>query len=356
MHQFLQFLILQLTIFLIVITNTPIHHVNAQPLKTFGTSISQQPIYAKDTLIFEYYLSGNAKWGTMTHFWCTGDPAMDTAIWSYYIDDDIEPSIQFASAMAAGTGFAAEFSNPWSTRWMGKAGANAQNINFRIPFYKSIRIFGRLDPTSKYKNTQATFWAIVRGTENLPVVFDGFQLPMDRHARLYLNKIENRTLDILEFVDLLSLPSGDGMLFAHTLQAESASINFLEGCYHAYSPSNTAWPGVIVSSGTEDAITSSFYDSIGLFHGDIAGFTYFITNVNLTQVSYYRLYDLDTIFFTDGFRFQWRNGDVYDGNGYKCILESGGTKVGNPLATTITSYVWYYTWDPETPKSTIAWF
>ena len=63
------------------------------------------------------------------------------------------------------------------------------------------------------------------------------------------------------------------------------------------------------------------------------------------QWSGYRFFEMDPIVFSDGFRFQWRNGDVTDpATGLKCTLEVGGEAVGSPTASNISSYAWYYTW------------
>ena len=53
----------------------------------------------------------------------------------------------------------------------------------RVPFQKSIRITGRLPAGS---GDNKIIWIIVRGTENLPTSFQGFQLPPN--ARLILQK------------------------------------------------------------------------------------------------------------------------------------------------------------------------
>ncbi|CAF1423566.1 unnamed protein product [Adineta steineri] len=58
----------------------------------------------------------------------------------------------------------------------------------------------------------------------------------------------------------------------------------------------------------------------------------------------YRMHDLDPVFFTNGFRFDWRNGDVVDDRGFKCIVDKGGHVVGSPTQSNVTSYAWVYVW------------
>jgi len=37
------------------------------------------------------------------------------------------------------------------------------------------------------------------------------------------------------------------------------NLNFLEGCFHSYSPYNKPFPGVVLSTGTEDYFDSAWY-------------------------------------------------------------------------------------------------
>jgi hypothetical protein len=210
----------------------------------------------------------------------------------------------------------------------------------RVPFQKSIRVTGQLPPTSP---DNLVFWVIVRGTENLPTSFDGFQLPPT--ARLTLHKIENQTFAPLAWVPIVDIPSGHGLLLSHTLAVTSGNLNFLEGCYHAYPQHDQPFPGLIVSTGTEDYYISAYYFNAGQFHFENSGYTHFKqVSSNLLEWSAYRMHDLDPIFFTNGFRFMWRNGDVNDDRGFKCITDQGGHVVGSPTQSNVTSYAWVYTW------------
>lgn len=168
---------------------------------------------------------------------------------------------------------------------------------------------------------------------------------MPNNARLTLQKIENVRYDPLAFVRVVDIPSGRGLLLSHTLAVTSGNLNFLEGCYHAYTDYEQTFPGVIISTGTEDYFDSAFYFNAGEFRFDVSGFTHFQQVSNDTvQWSAYRMHDLDPIFFKNGFRFEWRNGDVVDQRGFKCILNQGGQVVGTPTQSNVTSYAWVYTW------------
>jgi hypothetical protein len=47
---------------------------------------------------------------------------------------------------------------------------------------------------------------------------------------------ENVTLQPLQFLDVSNVPSGNGLHFMSTLAVVSGNLNFLEGCFHAYTP------------------------------------------------------------------------------------------------------------------------
>ncbi len=210
----------------------------------------------------------------------------------------------------------------------------------RVPFQKSIRVTGRL---ASSETQSKTMWVIVRGAENLPTNFQGFTLPSN--ARLVLQKIENRLYEALDFVTVANINTGQGFLLSHTLAVSSASIDFIEGCYHAYTEYDQSFPGIGISTGTEDYFDSAFTFDAGPFHFEVSGFTHFKKLDNGTfELSAYRMHDMDPIFFTNGFRFVWRNGDLLDDRGVKCMLESGGHPAGSPAKSVVTSYAWVYVW------------
>ena len=211
----------------------------------------------------------------------------------------------------------------------------------RIPFHKSILITGQLQPSAGAKS-QATLWAIFRGTENLPTVIGGFTLPAD--ARVVQSRIVDTLFQPLQWVTVADIATGSGLLFSHTLSAVSANQNFMEGCYHAYTPHDAAFPGITVSTGTEDYYDSAYYFNGGEFRQPNAGLTHFAQVNGSWQVSAYRIHEQDPLFFNDGFRFVWRVGDVNDAQGHKCTVDQGGNPAGDPQPTTVNSYTWSYVW------------
>ena len=314
-------------------------HVGAQMPVTFGTGWSQFGLTPNETTLFTHTLSPTSTFASMTHFWATGDSNIDTAIWRYYLDDEEYPSLEFQSAQVAGVGFVDQYA-PWGNKWIGKgASGGAWYNNFRVPFHQNIRITGQLAPST---GERGTLWTIFRGSENLPITVGNYPLPPS--ARLIQSRILNVTYQPLDFVNLVSVPEKhSGVLWAHFLTAESTNENFMEGCYHAYTPSSATFPGLTVSTGTEDYFDSAFYFNAGVFHQENAGLTHLLAADKHVELSAYRLHDQDPIFFQDGFRFEWRVGDVSDSDGLKCTAVKGSL-AGDPQPTTITAYTWVYTW------------
>jgi len=324
---------------LLVTLSSSSHHVAAQMPITFGTGLSQFELTSNETVMFTHTLSATSTFATMTHFWATGDSNIDTAIWRYYLDDEAYPSIEFQSAQVAGVGFIDQTA-PWGNRWIGKgADGGAWYNNFRIPFHSNIRITGQLAPGT---GDRGVLWTIFRGSENLPITVGNYQLPAS--ARLIQSRIQNVTYQPLQFVNLVDVPAQhSGVLWAHYLTAQSTNENFMEGCYHSYTPHSAAFPGLTVSTGTEDYFDSAFYFNAGPFHQENAGLTHLVVKDGHVELSAYRLHDADPIFFQNGFRFEWRVGDVSDARGLKCTSVKG-SPAGSPQPTAVTAYTWVYIW------------
>ena len=73
-----------------------------------------------------------------------------------------------------------------------------------------------------------------------------------------------------------------------TVAAISGNWVFLEGCVHAYFDGNNAFPGVVLSTGTEDYFDSAWYFNAGEFHLPVAGFTHSSQNDSMVTWSAYR--------------------------------------------------------------------
>ena len=108
----------------------------------------------------------------------------------------------------------------------------------------------------------------MRGARDLPLNIGGYQLPST--ARLELQKT-SRTLGALEVANLTRVPTGNGMQFMLTMAVSSPSPTFLEGCFHAYAPPDQAFPGTVLSTGTEDYFDSGWDFASGVYRGSDAG-------------------------------------------------------------------------------------
>eukprot|EP01052_Picozoa_sp_SAG31_P044970 SAG31_NODE_8036_length_1536_cov_1.178149_2_plen_172_part_00 len=99
---------------------------------------------------------------------------------------------------------------------------------------------------------------ILRGGLDLPLTIGEVTLP--KTARLQLQKYEG-PLAPLEWLSVASVPKGySGQFFLSTLAVNNSGkggLNFLEGCYHMYDPPDAPFPGVVISTGTEDVRQSS---------------------------------------------------------------------------------------------------
>ncbi|EGD82538.1 hypothetical protein PTSG_03190 [Salpingoeca rosetta] len=85
-------------------------------------------------------------------------------------------------------------------------------------------------------------------------------------------------------------------------------------------------------------------DKIMRFRFPVSGFTHIDTTEGV-KWSAYRFHEMDPLPFSDGFKLQWRNGDMDDkATGLKCYTLTGGNVVGNPTNSTVTSYAWVYVW------------
>ena len=146
------------------------------------------------------------------------------------------------------------------------------------------------------------------------------------------------------------MPSPSALPDRQTLAIESGNKNFLEACYHLLTPHNASLPGTVLSTGTEDYFDSAYYFDGGTFRFPEAGNT-FGPSGTPTRWSGYRFHDNDPLVFHGGVRLLWRIGDYINPETHpespKCFIDAPGAgdkPVGTPLNTTVTSYVWVYTW------------
>ena len=304
--------------------------------KHFGTGHSGVTLPGNETSIFEHNVAPN-NIGVMSHFWatCTEDCIQSTRV-RYYVDGETTASIDYNPLRASGVGFNDSSIAPWGTKWVGSGSRRAYFHNFKIPFTKSIRITIQSDTL----RNQNTFFIIVRGVLDAPITVSGVAIPSN--AKLLLQKFEG-TVKPLEWVNVTSVPTGSGIHFASSLIVKSGNMNFLEGCYHSYTPFNEAFPGTLLSTGTEDYFDSAWYFDAGEFQMPVSGLTHLNKTAGVTW-SAYRFHEMDPLPFEDGLRVVWRNGDVVDKVTHaKCYSQTGNV-VGSPTSSEIVSYSWVYVW------------
>lgn len=306
-------------------------------VKPFGTSYSQGYALPVERTLFAHHAPAGHT-GVMTHLWLT--PCHEGTVIRYYLDGETNASIAFPPSLAAGVGFHDQAA-PWGNKWIGKAAkVGGLMWNFRVPF-QSLRITVE---TPEFH----PLYLIVRGALDVPINIGGVTVPLAA-ARLRQYAV-HRVVQPLDMVTLAEVEKGkSGLLFMHTLSAFSANPNFLEGCYHFYSPADEKWPGLLLSSGTEDYFDSAYYFDAGPYHLPVSGLThehYSGTTGANVSMSAYRFHEEDPIRFDDGMRFEWRVGDLVDFSINKCYVAPGefGKPVGDPQPTQVFAYAWLYVW------------
>jgi len=128
---------------------------------------------------------------------------------------------------------------------------------------------------------------------------------------------------------------------------DMGTLNSLEGCWHAYFPGTqyAQWPGLLLGTGAEDYPESAYYFNAGPYRGPTSGLTVFEPNKQggISRISFYKLHHKDPIFFSNGFRFEWRNGDITDPKtGEKCTVMTGNP-IGKPGVSNVTTLAYVYT-------------
>jgi len=293
-------------------------------LKTFGTMGKEvRPLSAdKEGELFSH--EGR---GCLTHMWFGGNfENYGLTRIRVYVDGEETASIDMELMMGHGIGFQDDAA-PWGIERIGKTGDPSGIFNtYRIPFGKSVRVTGQLAEDLEEK---PEFWWIIRGTENLPVEIAGVRLPAD--ARLKLHKLENYTAKRLEEFDICRAEKA-GVLYQTTVAARSTNFNYQEACVRAYL--DGAKEPLFLSSGLEDYFLGTYYFNRGKFYTPVAGLTHY--DRQNKSLSAYRFHEQDPVFFTKGFRLALRCGESLN-----------GIVFGDPQATTYTTYVWVYEWNPE---------
>ena len=263
----------------------------------------------------------------------------ENALIRVYIDNETYPSIEFKLMLGHGIGFVDHSDGarmtPWNTKRIALDADHGIYNTYQIPFSKSFRV------TATHPEG-GTFWYIIRGVYNYPLIFGVLQLPA--HARLRLYKNTDVMLEPFEFLDMVDTEGNGGALFQVTLAANSSTFQYLEGCVRAYIDGSDK--PIWLSSGTEDFFLSAFYFNEGRFYSANSGLTYL---QNPGAMSAYKFFETDPVLFTKSLRLRWRSGEKVGSGMDDCpndFRRSMGDFNASPyLKTTLaTTYAWVYEW------------
>jgi len=272
--------------------------------------------------------------------------AVDFALWRFYVDGEKVPSIGPVPTSQAAFVGQNDPTAPWDNDFFGKNSRyGGWHINILIPFSKSIVV--TLQLPQQIASTRA--FAMVRGVENIPLSFGSIQLPITTRLHTFLKTSVD--LKVLDFHEMVNLPNGQGCLVGTMIDLQSfdnGSLNSLEGCWHAYFPGTqyTQFPGLLLGTGAEDYPESAYYFNAGTYRGPTSGLTIFEpgkSDNGISKISFYKLHHRDPIFYSSGFSFTWRNGDITDPKtGEKCT-QMTGSPIGRPGVSNVTTLVYVYT-------------
>ncbi|MCP5116612.1 MAG: DUF2961 domain-containing protein [bacterium] len=278
-----------------------------------------------EAILFEH-----AGKGCLTHMWFGGKwPNYENLRIRVYVDGEETASIDMELFLGHGIGYE-DAAAPWGVKRIGKTGQPSGIYNtYRIPFGESVRVTAQL---AEGDTENRRFWYIVRGVENLPVLFDGVRLPEGARLRLY--KLENYTAQTLEEFDLCDT-AGPGMLYQVTVAADSTKFTFLESIVRAYI--DGAEEPMLLSSGLEDYFLGTYFFNRGMYHTDVAGLTHLREEDH--SFSAYRFHEEDPVFFKNGLRLTLRCGEQIGEQPHNKKTQSWEA----PPAT-YTAYVWIYEW------------
>ena len=162
-----------------------------------------------------------------------------------------------------------------------------------------------------------------------------------------------------------------GAVLSSTLAVVSGNANFMEGCFRLYSPAGQSFAdSQILATGTEDYYNSGYYFIAAQpMHLPETGLTWWELNTTTNasapvaygiypsgamKWSVYRTHTVEPLFFADGGRLSWRNGDIEDSGRGKCWHEPGMPQpqwhtgdsqvAGDPHTSFVRSLVFAYVW------------
>ena len=326
--------------------------------RVWSMGIPNFPFTDQEVEIYNHTLAPTSAFGVVNHFWscACGGRSIDWAteggisLYRLYVDGEATASLSWtpreavglgAFDPAAGSAAGLSLKEPWHTDLQGKLSDwDGFFFKHKVPFYKSIRL------TAQLPAGVAGFdvYTIIRGVESddfggAPLTLPGIgALPFG--TRLVQARNDAVTVASLGFIPIVNITQGSGFVYAHTVSVEgSPSFLYLEGCFHLISPVGAdaifdnvtgvapGFPGAVLSTGTEDYYSSSFYFHAGLFAAHDTGLTHMcgaqswtprcLGNASgLSQWAAYRVHDTDPLPFSGGVQLLMRNGDKQDPTPY----------------------------------------
>jgi len=354
----------------------------------FSQGIPNHPFTAQETEIYNYTLRPASAFGVVNHFWscACGGRAIDwrteggIAVYRLYLDGEANASLQWTPREMVGLGVfdpaggAADgvaLKEPWHTDLLGKLSDwDGFFFKMRIPFYRSLRLTAQLPPGVAPFNV----YTIIRGTESddagaSPLAVAGYG-PLPMGTRLRQARNDNLLVPSLGFIPLVNLTAGSGLVYAHSLAIQgNPGFTYMEGCFHLITPVGAGaafdaatgvapgFPGSVLSTGTEDYYSSSFYFHAGLFAAHDVGVTHMCGAANwpgprcpgnasgVSQWAAYRYHDSDPLPFSGGAQLLMRNGDKSEATPYgtgKCYNLDMAPDGMSPGPSLVNSVAWLY--------------
>ena len=353
--------------------------------RTFGIGVPNFPVVPdEERLVYNHSLAHGSPSGYLNHFWSTacGGRSINCVtesgviIYRIYVDGEANASIVFTPRMATGQGFSpscggadggASLPEPWGTDLFGKqSDLDGYYFKFRVPFYLSIRVTAQLPPGVAGFNV----YTIIRGIEGNSMGFPALSVPgygaVPYGTRLRLLRNDAIQVPSLHFIPIVNITAGTGFIHSYTVATTGhPSFYYLEGCFHLVTPVGpdgmdpttgvaNGFPGVVLSTGTEDMFDSSFYFHAGMFALKETGVTHMCgtmaphkpcPNASVSEWSAYKVHETDLLLFDGGVQLLLRNGDKAGPTPYgsgKCYNQDMVPDGMSPGTSTVSTYAWVY--------------
>ena len=363
--------------------------------RVWSMGIPNFPFSGTETELYNHTLAPGSAMGVVNHMWgcACGGRSIDwrteggIAIYRLYVDGEATASLSWTMREAVGLGDfdpaagaddRIAIKEPWATDLLGKLSDwDGFFFKLKMPFYKSIRLTAQLPAGVAGFNV----YSIIRGIESDD--FSGAALklpgigPLPFGTRLVQSRNDRVTVQSLGFIPIVNITEGAGYIYHHVISIEgNGGFLYLEGCFHLISPVGPGavfdpatgvapgFPGAVLSTGSEDYYSSSFYFHAGTFAAHDTGLTHMCGVANspaprclgnasaVSQWSAYRVHDSDPLPFSGGAQLLMRNGDKQDptpygtGKCYNLDMTPDGMSPGPSLVSTLA---WVYLFPKPQP-------